>query len=270
MTLAANVASGEQHEMPTSASLAPSGAGAVSPSTATRCVGVLACPHTGEACPALAMLFNGGTTVGGTDAEEWVQRIRPCASCRITYDHGRATLRGVRLGQREREVLIGASRDGAFAVTAPGMTRSLSAARRRAAQGLVSAGLVRSMATSSRGRATVALTPLGDYVMLAYGRFINAGKPVRWDRPSSKVALPGQPPTTLLDETVALSQAALRETLGELKKVLLAAVARPIRDPSQLDRLTRRLEQKADGLRALLEPLGASAHISVVAGQGRA
>ncbi|MFA5950791.1 MAG: hypothetical protein WC807_10970 [Hyphomicrobium sp.] len=219
------------------------------------CSGALKCPHMAGLCPALATLFASKKIADSSAANEWTKRIAPCGSCRVAFESGRAVLRGVRLGQREREVLIGASQSESFAVTAPGMTRSLSAARRRAAQQLIGAGLVASVAEGARGRATVELTALGHYVMAAYGRFILTGKPVRWDRPASKVALPGRDPHGLVDEAVGLTQTAMRETLDELKRVLIAAVGRPVKDPMQLDRVTRHLERKATGLRELLEPV---------------
>lgn len=222
----------------------------------------LTCPHTGATCAALHALF-GSLAPAGDAARAWVQALAPCNACRVASQSGRDTLRHLRLGQREREILLAASA-GAFAVTQPGMSRSLSAARRRAALSLGKAGLVAPVAMpqadGSQGtqrassRATVALTDLGLYVMAAYGRYIQAGKPIRWTRPARGVPLPGQDPSDLIEETAARTQTALRETLDDLKGVLIAAVARPLKNPGLLDSVTRHLEQKATVLKAVLEP----------------
>jgi hypothetical protein len=221
----------------------------------------LACPHTGVACPALTALF-APLAPAGDEAREWVQKLAPCPHCRTEFAAGRDRLRHVRLGQREREILLGAASGVPFAVTEPGMTRSLSAARRRAALSITKAGLVAPATVPAEprpgatrhARATVTLTPLGRYVLAAYGRFIEAGKPVRWTRPARRAELPGADPIDLKDEVMTRTRGALRETLDELKGVLMAAVARPHRDPALLDSVTRHLEQKANVLRAVLEP----------------
>jgi hypothetical protein len=150
-----------------------------------------------------------------------------------------------------------------LAVTETGMTRSLSAARRRAALSLGKAGLV-APAVMPQGaeadgapkaqRATVALTELGRYVMAAYGRFLVAGKPVRWTRPARGVALPGRDPSELRGEALAHTEAALRKTLNDLKEVLIAAIGGRLRDPGHLDGVTRHLEAKASLLKAVLQP----------------
>ncbi len=75
-------------------------------------------------------------------AKEWARKLAPCGSCRVDFEAQRSALRGVRLGQREREVLLGAAGADIYIVTETGMSRSLSAARRRAAQSLMKAGLV--------------------------------------------------------------------------------------------------------------------------------
>jgi len=169
----------------------------------------------------------------------------------------------MRLGQREREILLATAAGGVFIVTEPGMSRSASAARRRAALSLGKAGLVAPtpmpQGEGPKGvarppRATVTLTPLGRYVMAAYGRFLKAGKPVRWTRPARGIALPGNDPSQLRDEALALTESALRDTLAELKRVLLAAIGRPMKDPGLLDSVTRHLEYKATLLKAVLEP----------------
>ncbi len=76
---------------------------------------------------------------------------------------------------------------------------------------------------------------------------------MRWTRPRAGVELPGKDPSDLAGEALALARAELHRTLEELKRVLLAAVARPVRDPALLDAVTRRLQGKAQGLRDLLE-----------------
>jgi hypothetical protein len=139
------------------------------------------------------------------------------------------------------------------------MSRSLSAARRRAALSLGNAGLVvPAPAPKGEGgkpaRAAVALTDLGRYVMAAYGRFIREGKPIRWTRPARGVAQPGSDPAELRDETLSRTETALRDTLAELKGVLVAAIARPMKDPERLDTVTRHLERKATLLKSVLAP----------------
>jgi hypothetical protein len=221
----------------------------------------MACPHAAAPCPALKTLL-GHSLVVSEEARAWSRRLAPCASCRIDYGARVRALKGLRLGKREREILIGATAQEVFVVTAPGMTRPVSAARRRAAQTLTRAGLVAGAAAngaaSSNGqvRAAVALTPLGLYVLAAYGRFIEAAKPVRWDRPRANVPLPGSEPQLLASAVVERTRAELHETLDELKRVLIAAVVRPVRDPGLLDTVTRHLQSKAKGLRDLLEPAG--------------
>lgn len=226
-----------------------------SQSQATACNGAFACPHKGgTTCPALSQLFAlHGEPENTPETAEWLAKVRPCTSCKVHFESGRASLRGLRLGQRERDVLMGAAATETFVVTTRGMTRSESAARRRAALSLTKAGLIAQAPKKVKGRATVQVTPLGLYVLAAYGRFIEPGKPVRWDRPSSKIPLPGRDPYGLLDQAMSLAQGALRETLDDLKRVLIAAVGRPIRDPSQLESVTRNLQKKAEGLRRLIE-----------------
>ena len=53
---------------------------------------------------------------------------------------------------------------------------------------------------------------------------------------------------------MARTHSALRDTLDELKGVLIAAIARPQKNPDLLDSVTRHLERKATLLRAVLEP----------------
>lgn len=234
-----------------------------SPAAADAAAGALVCPHTGTPCPALVRLF-GSRPVSGATAQDWARKLAPCSSCRVEFEARRSALRGLRLGQREREVLLGAAHCETFIVTEAGMSRSLSAARRRAAQSLGKAGLVATPTENTSGgskeaaqdprqtRAAVALTPLGRYVMAAFGRYIEGGKPVRWTRPAAGVVAPGKDPSQLLDETVARTQAALKETLTDLKRALVAAL-RPVRDPGALDAITRHLERKVQGLKELLE-----------------
>lgn len=232
------------------------------PSLRDRAPSTLVCPHTGIACPALDAIF-GALAPAGEEARAWVQSLAPCSQCRVASQSGRDKLRHLRLGQREREILLGAAASDTFTVTEPGMSRSLSAARRRAALSLGKAGLVapvtKAPASEKAGphvtpRATVALTELGHYVMVAYVRYLKAGKPVRWTRPARGAVLPGQEPADLGDATLARTEAALRDTLGELKGVLIAAIARPHKDPGLLDSVTRHLEHKATVLKAVLEP----------------
>ncbi len=90
--------------------------------------------------------------------------------------------------------------------------------------------------------------------MIAYGRYITAGKPVRWTRPARGAVLPGRDPADLIGDTLALTQAALRDTLNDLKGVLVAAIGRPLKSPGTLDTVTRHLERKATLLKAVLEP----------------
>lgn len=233
----------------------------------------LICPHTGADCPALAALFK-SIAPAGEEAKAWVQGLAPCSDCRTAFAAGRDRLRHVRLGQREREVLVAAATGEALVVTEPGMSRSLSASRRRAAQALSRAGLVAPVpmpghsdsppaARPAARRATVAITAFGTYVMAAYGRFIATGKPVRWTRPARGIDLPGRDPAELLDAAIARTESALRETLTDLMAVLVAAVAKPLKDPAQLDAVTRRLEQKATMLKAVLEPARRASSASV-------
>jgi hypothetical protein len=158
---------------------------------------------------------------------------------------------------------MGSAAGDLFVVTAPGMTRAVSGARRRAAQSLERAGLVRTQAqpaaaapSGAKGRAAVTITPLGHYVLAAYGRFVAAGKPVRWDRPRAGIPMPGREPHLLAHEVAERTRAELQRTLDDLKRVLIAAVGRPVRDPRLLDSVTQHLEDKAKGLRDLLEPPG--------------
>jgi len=232
------------------------------PSAAREVSSALACPHTGAACPALAHLF-GSLSPDGEEAQAWIRSLAPCSRCRVASEDGCRKLRHMRLGQRERDILLAASEGGVFAVTEPGMSRSLSAARRRAALSLGKAGLVApaAMPRSQGGpvgagpaRAAVALTDLGRYVMAAYGRFIREGKPIRWTRPARGVAQPGSDPAELRDETLSRTETALRDTLAELKGVLVAAIARPMKDPERLDTVTRHLEHKATLLKSVLAP----------------
>jgi hypothetical protein len=217
----------------------------------------LNCPHSGTPCPALVRLF-GNRPVASETAQDWARKLAPCGSCRVDFEAQRSALRGLRLGQREREVLLGAAGADIYIVTEAGMSRSLSAARRRAAQSLIKSGLV-STTSAPEGksdqrqyRAQVSLTPLGRYVMAAFGRYIQGGKPVRWTRPAAGAVLPGKEPSQLVDETVARTQAALKDTLTDLKSALIAAL-RPVRDRDTLDAVTRHLERKVQGLKELLE-----------------
>ncbi len=66
------------------------------------------------------------------------------------------------------------------------------------------------------------------------------------------IVLPGREPSQLIDETVARTQAALKDTLNDLKRALVAAL-RPVRDRETLDAVTRHLERKVEGLKELLE-----------------
>jgi hypothetical protein len=271
---AQNVANYSHHVMPDAATPAAEPQPDVTASGATA----LACPFSGAPCPALAAFFPHFEAVAGPDAADiqaFVRSLMPCDQCRVSSAAGRDNLRHLRLGQREREILLAAAAQEALVLTQPGMTRSLSAARRRAALSLGKAGLVAPVGTSSTcgstgdkppsktaPRATIALTPLGRYVMTAYGRFIAGGKPVRWTRPARGAVLPGRDPADLMGETLALTQAALRDTLNELKGVLIAAVGRPLRSPGLLDTVTRHLERKAMLLRAVLEPSRSAAPAS--------
>lgn len=239
----------------------------------------LACPYSGAPCPALAAFFPHLQAVSGPDAADiqtFVRSLAPCGQCRVASAAGRDKLRHMRLGQRERDILLAAAAQDALVLTEPGMSRSLSAARRRAALSLGKAGLVAPAVTpvvtppavtlagprqkeagspaKTAPRATIALTPLGRYVMVAYGRYITAGKPVRWTRPARGAVLPGRDPADLIGETLALTQSALRDTLNDLKGVLIAAIGRPLKSPGLLDTVTRHLERKATLLKAVLEP----------------
>lgn len=222
----------------------------------------LACPHSGDACAALAPLFASLAPSLDGAAAAWVQGLAPCAGCRVTFEAGRRSLRRLRLGQRERELLIAASAtEGGepLTVTAPGMSRSESAARRRAALSLSKAGLAAACAKGRNRRAAISLTELGHYVMAAYGRYIVTGKPIRWTRPARGAALPGREPAELRDEALARTEAALRSTLDDLKKVLLAAIGGRYRnDPAGLEEASRQLERKATLLKSVLEPTGAA------------
>ncbi len=224
----------------------------------------LTCPHTGEACPALTALF-GPLAPPEDEARAWLLELAPCPHCRVSFAAGHASLRHLRLGQREREILLAAEAGGPLCVTGPGMSRSVSAARRRAALSLGKAGLVapcdgrarRSAAGPSR--ATVELTALGRFVLAAYGRFLKGGKPVRWTRPARGALLPGRDPSGLLGETLARTQAALRCSLTELTGVLVAAIGGRLKDAGQLDAVTRHLERKATLLKAVLARARAAA-----------
>ncbi len=224
---------------------------------------MLACSQTGAPCPALQAVFGSLAPTDDT-ARAWLQGLAPCSACVVSAQSERDKLRHLRLGQREREILLGAAASDAFILTEPGMSRSISAARRRAALSLGKAGLVASVtppkdgrkgnAPRSPARATVALTDLGRYVMAAYGRYLAAGKPIRWTRPARGASLPGRDPSDLRNEALARTETALRDTLVELKGVLIAAIARPQKDPALLDAVTRHLERKATLLKAVLEP----------------
>lgn len=247
---ASDVVEMAHHHVPLTPTLAP---------LAAEVPEALLCRHTGRACPALASLF-AGLAPAGPDARAWVQALAPCGQCLVSFQAERDSLRRLRLGQREREIFLAASEaSGALVLTEPGMSRSLSASRRRAGISLAKSGLVSSVtATPAGGRAprsAVTLTPLGRYVMEAYGRYLRAGKPVRWTRPAKGVNLPGCAPELLRDEALAATHTALHATLGDLKRVLIAAIARPSKDAGALDRLTRHLEEKATLLKAVLEPL---------------
>lgn len=245
MPLAPDVADPAQHFVPEAAA---------SPDAVQE---AFVCRHTGAPCPALASLF-ASLNPTGPEAHEWVQALAPCGFCRVAFEAERDGLRRLRLGQREREILLATARNGVLVLTERGMARSLSASRRRAAQSLAKAGLVTPAAASSSGtsaRAAVTLTDFGRYVMGAYGRFLEGGKPVRWTRPAAGVELPGCAPELLRDEALARTHTALRTTLDDLKGVLVAAIAGRAKDPDMLDRLTRHLEQKATLLKAVLEPL---------------
>lgn len=219
------------------------------------------CMHSGAPCPALAGLVGHRSTRLSAEALAWSRRLAPCSHCSVALTGG---LKGLRLGKHERAILMGAAAGDLFVVTAPGMTRAVSGARRRAAQTLVREGLVRAHAAEPappapsglKGRAAVTMTPFGHYTLAAYGRFIAAGKPVRWDRPRAGVPLPGRSPQALAQEVAERTRAELQGTLDDLKRVLIAAVGRPVRDPRLLDTVTQHLEEKAKGLRDLLEPPG--------------
>jgi hypothetical protein len=70
--------------------------------------------------------------------------------------------------------------------------------------------------------------------------------------------LPGRHPDELQGETLARTEAALRQTLGELKGVLIAAVGGKLKDPARLDQVTLHLERKAALLKAVLQPARAA------------
>jgi hypothetical protein len=88
--------------------------------------------------------------------------------------------------------------------------------------------------------------------MAAYGRYLSAGKPVRWTRPARGVSLPGRDPAELAPEAFSRTETALRDTLTELKGVLIAAIGGRLKDPARLDAVTRHLEEKATVLKAVL------------------
>lgn len=259
MPVARDVAGAVHHQVP------------ARPPAEREAAATLACPVTAQDCPALAALFS-GLRPEGEAARSWLLSLAPCTDCRVACEGRRAALRHLRLGQREREILAGAAEADVLVLTEPGMSRSASAARRRAALSLGKAGLVAPATLSRRteggrpARAAVSLTDLGRYVMAAYGRFITAGKPVRWTRPLKGVVLPGRAPAELVEETLARTQAALQDTLTELKGVLVAAVAGRIKDPTRLDAVTRHLEEKATLLRAALAPSRTPGHAATGAG----
>ncbi|MGE0024399.1 MAG: hypothetical protein AB7S70_12295 [Hyphomicrobium sp.] len=218
----------------------------------------LFCPHTGAPCAALASLFS-SLSPSGEEACGWLRALAPCSHCRVAFEAGRDRLRHLRLGQRERDILLAAASGAPLVVTERGMLRSASAARRRAALSLGKAGLVRSLAADAgtgggTARSTVALTELGHYVMAAYGRYLAGGKPIRWTRPARAAELPGRDPSLLREEALARTQAALRDILMDLKGVLLAVIGRPVKDPGRLEAVTRHLEHKAAVLKAVLAP----------------
>jgi hypothetical protein len=259
MPKASNVAGTAQHLVPVAAV------------TPRETPSALICEQSGAPCPALTALFGplapAADTPVGDQARAWVMSLAPCSNCRVAFESGQANLRKLRLGQREREILIAASGTGVFVVTEPGMSRSLSAARRRAALSLGKAGLVTPVAMpKGEGppgvlrppRATVTLTDLGRYVMAAYGRYLKGGKPIRWTRPARGITIPGRDPSTLRDEALCRTQSALRDTLNDLKGVLIAAITKPRGDASKLDAVTRHLEHKATLLKAVLEPARAA------------
>lgn len=258
MPVASEVADPAQHLVPEPAPHPAPIAGPTADAVVDPAVpAALVCRHTGTPCPALASLF-ASLSPTGPEAREWVQALAPCGFCRVAFEAERDRLRRLRLGQRERDILLGAARAGVLVLTEPGMARSLSASRRRAAQSLTKAGLVRSVSAAPNARSTraaVTLTDLGRYVMAAYGRFLDGGKPVRWTRPATGVDLPGCDPSLLRDEALARTHTALRTTLDDLKGVLVAAITGRSKDPDMLDRVTHHLEQKATLLKAVLEPL---------------
>jgi hypothetical protein len=91
-------------------------------------------------------------------------------------------------------------------------------------------------------------------VMAAYGRYLKAGKPIRWTRPARGITLPGRDPSLLGEQALSRTQSALRDTLNDLKGVLIAAISKPQNDPARLDAVTRHLEHKATLLKAVLDP----------------
>ena len=201
------------------------------------------------------------------EARAWSQRLAPCASCRIDYAARARALKGLRLGKREREILVGAAAQEVLVVTAPGMARAMSAARRRAAQyararrpgcrGGNSLKRSGSERASPRRRHADAARPLRACRLRTIYR--GGAKAVRWDRPRANVPVPGREPESLAHAVAERTRAELHATLDELKRVLIAAVARPVRDPALLDSVTRHLQSKAKGLRDLLEPAGSVA-----------
>ncbi len=163
----------------------------------------LACPHTAVLCPALAGLIGNSSAVGD-EAREWAERLRPCASCRVAMGAKRTQLSGLRLGKREREVLLGAARHEVYTVTSPGIGRSASAALRRAAQTLRRAGLLEPAVDpvqggspgagrllAPRGRHADAVRPLRDGGVRALSR---AGKPRALDAPQGRGRAAGKRP----------------------------------------------------------------------------
>ena len=82
------------------------------------------------------------------------------------------------------------------------------------------------------------------------------GAALSWDRPRAGIPMPGREPHLLAHEVAERTRAELQRTLDDLKRVLIAAVGRPVRDPRLLDSVTQHLEDKAKGLRDLLEPPG--------------
>ena len=222
----------------------------------------LLCPHSGTPCPALTRLF-GNRPIASETAQDWARKLAPCSSCRVDFEAQRSALRGLRLGQREREVLLGAAGSDIYIVTEAGMSRSLSAARRRAAQFRSSRpGWFRRRPTprrqgpdASRSKPCQGSSVPDAPWPICHGR-VRPLHPRReagaLDAAGGRVALPGKEPSQLIDETVARTQAALKDTLNDLKRALVAAL-RPVRDRDTLDAVTRHLERKVEGLKELLE-----------------